>query len=200
MQTGDLVTASDYLESALVAYKKYLGERHPDTLRVMYELGAAHLNLKEYEEADSLLNAAYNGQRDIRGDGHPETFETLFQLSLLYLSQDQFERSHSYWVLAHRSALKLFGIDHPLTFTTLYARADIATKGDLFSLSEGAIQELEELCLDQELVHSAARCAAVPTLYQALYSRWDEVEPGRGYDAKAAKWNSILQSGANPTN
>ena len=200
MQTGDLASASDYLESALAAYKKYLGERHPDTLRVMYELGAAHLNLQEYEEADPLLNAAYNGQRDIRGDGHPETFETLFQLSLLYLSQDQFERSHSYWVLAHRSALKLFGVDHPLTFTTLYARADIATKGDLFSLSEGAIQELEELCLDQELVHSAARCAAVPALYQALYSRWDEVEPGRGYDSKAAKWNSILQSGANPTN
>ena len=200
MRNSDLVTASDYLGSALVAYRKHLGELHPDTLRVMYELGTAHLNLKEFEEAEPLLNAAYNGQRNVRGEGHPETFETLFQLSLLYLSQDDFERSQAFWTLAHGSALQVFGIDHPYTFTTLYARADIATKAGLFSTAEEAIQELEELCLDQELVHSAARCASVPALYQALYARWNDAEPGSGYDVQAAQWNAILQSGENPSN
>ncbi|MEE2681537.1 MAG: tetratricopeptide repeat protein, partial [Planctomycetota bacterium] len=200
MRNGDPASASEYLTSSLAACRKYLGDRHPDTLRVMYELGTAYLNLNQPAEADPLLNAAYNGQREIRGAGHPETFESLFQLSLLYLSQDDFERSQSFWTLAHGSALQVFGVDHPLTFTTLYARGDIATKAGLFTTAEDAIRELEELCRQDDLVNGANRCDRVPALYQALYARWDEAEPGQGYDIQAARWNEIMQSGENLAN
>ena len=54
-------------------------------------------------EADALLNAAYNGQREVRGEGHPETFETLFTFALvfttLHVATTRLQRGNAYFGL-----------------------------------------------------------------------------------------------------
>ena len=200
VKTGDWSTASDYLEPALRAYKKSLGDRHSATLSVMYELGLTRRVQKRLREAEELLQAAYQGQNELLGEGHPDTANTLFQVGFLYLEKQEFTAAHEYWVLAQRSNLKANGLDNPQTLLSMRIRADVAMNVGLFQDAEATLAQIDQICLDDTLNFSASLCGAAPGLHKQLYTLWNEAEPGSGYDVKAAKWDAILQGGANPTN
>ena len=85
-----------------------------------------------------------------------------------------------------------------MTLQWLYIRVVSARDAELFVDSERTLKEIEALCLENREA-AAALCNLVPQLYAKLYREWDRVEPGQGYDVKAAQWSAILEGGENPT-
>ncbi|MAJ47311.1 MAG: hypothetical protein CBC35_08690 [Planctomycetes bacterium TMED75] len=199
LQTQDIPEASRLLEESLAGYRVQLGDRHPDTLSVIYELGLIRMEHQDrLLEGQELLNTAYQAQDELLGEGHPDTFKTLQALAQSYIKASDPQGLAPIAVLAHRSSLKLNGLIHPMTLQWLYIRAVSARDAELFADSEQTLQEIEELCLENREA-AAALCNLVPQLYAKLYREWDRVEPGQGYDVKAAQWSAILEGGENPT-
>ena len=198
LQSDDVQSASDFLEQSLAGYKVQLGDRHPDTLSVLYELGLIRmLHQERVAEGQELLRNAYQGQVELLGEGHPDTFKTLQALAESFIRASDPKGLAPIAVLAHRSSQKLNGDGDPMTIQWLYIRAVSARDAELFAQSEATMLEIDALCLDDR-INAGPLCGLVPQLYAKLYLDWDRVEPGNGYDVKAAKWNAILEEGENP--
>jgi hypothetical protein len=79
------------LKIALAGQKAVLGDRHPDTLVSLANLGCFCAECEEYPMARSLLESALAGQRRVLGSCHPDSLRTMSNLALLYMDMGEVE-------------------------------------------------------------------------------------------------------------
>ena len=84
---GDLAAAEPLLREALEVQRETLGNRHPDALISISNLGMLLQAKGDLTAAESLLREAVEGQRATLGSGHPDTLASIAKLRrLLVLS------------------------------------------------------------------------------------------------------------------
>jgi hypothetical protein len=69
------------LEETLAAYRRVLGDDHPDTLHSMSNLAATRLDLGDLDGARDLQEQALVARRRVLGDNHPDTLRSIDNLA-----------------------------------------------------------------------------------------------------------------------
>ncbi len=90
---GRYSDAEAMYERALDKDLKALGNDHPDTLVVMFNMGILFEETNRFEEAEGILGEASERQIDALGIGHPRTLGTLVALGRVKASQGYFEEA-----------------------------------------------------------------------------------------------------------
>jgi hypothetical protein len=70
---GDLQGARDLHEQVLDAYRRVLGDEHPDTLNSMNNLAATLRGQGDLQGARDLQEQVLDVRRRVLGDEHPDT-------------------------------------------------------------------------------------------------------------------------------
>jgi tetratricopeptide (TPR) repeat protein len=79
------------------------GNRHPDTISVMRQLGIVYIDQSLLSEAEPLCNEALKISREVLGNEHNVTLRLLDDLGMLYQKQGEYEKAK----LAHNECLEV---------------------------------------------------------------------------------------------
>ena len=80
---GDLTSAEPLCRKALEACRETLGDRHPDLLTSIHNLGVLLQKKGDLAAAEPLLREALEGIRETLGDRHPDTLTAVTNLGAL---------------------------------------------------------------------------------------------------------------------
>ncbi|KAL7796010.1 P-loop containing nucleoside triphosphate hydrolase protein [Trichoderma ceciliae] len=70
---------------------KTLGEKHPETIRSMVNLGAAYYNQGQYGKAKDMSLKVLGLRREVLGEKHPDTIKTIADLGSIYYIERQYD-------------------------------------------------------------------------------------------------------------
>lgn len=106
--------AAEYQRQALEAYKEILGDKHPDTIRMMASSAVTKRLLGALPDALNLLEEALKLHEEVLGAKHPDTLRTMLELaeSLRGINST---RATELLEKAHKAYLDELGPDHPDT-------------------------------------------------------------------------------------
>jgi len=76
-----LSEAEPLYREALEAFRRTLGDSHPDTLSSINNLGLLLKGQGKLSEAESLFRVALEGRRGTLGDTHPDTLVSINNLA-----------------------------------------------------------------------------------------------------------------------
>ena len=77
MKQGDDAGARLILARTLDASRRARGEKHPDTLKYMYNMAFLMADTEDREDAVRLLRECLLGRREVLGEDHPDTVDTV---------------------------------------------------------------------------------------------------------------------------
>ena len=116
------------LEAALMIREKAQGPDHPDTLRVLNNLGLVSLSLGQTKEAEALLGRSVASMERALGPDHPDVADALHNLAAAYTDSDDPRRIEQGLPLLERAVAirsKTLGPEHPRTAESLQALARV---------------------------------------------------------------------------
>jgi len=90
---GKLDEAEPLLREALRARRETLGDRHPDTLVSINNLGSLLKAQGKLDEAEPLLREALRARRETLGDRHPDTLVSINNLGSLLKAQGKLDEA-----------------------------------------------------------------------------------------------------------
>ena len=96
-----------------------LGFEHPDTLRSLSDLGAAHAYAGDYDQALQLLHESLDKRRDILGPDHPDTLNGMNKLGVVYLYAGKLDLALPLLGKTLKLAEATLGPDHSHTLTSM---------------------------------------------------------------------------------
>ena len=65
--------------------KKILGEKHPDTLNILYDLSVWYSDINDYNNAIELAKKVYEKRKETLGIDNPDTLKSLSTLENYYI-------------------------------------------------------------------------------------------------------------------
>jgi len=101
--------AAEIQREVLKVCKKVLGERDPETLKVMDILGVSNLRQSSVNEAKLLLEATVEGMLEVFGEDAEETLMSMVHLSAVYWVYFDYERSKELCLKAVTGLIKTNG-------------------------------------------------------------------------------------------
>ncbi|MGB0717320.1 MAG: tetratricopeptide repeat protein, partial [Phycisphaerae bacterium] len=141
---GELASALDSANAVLAGYDA-LGS--PDEeLATMSVLGAIHVELSQYDEAEQVQRETLKRRRAIFGDDHHSTQQSIANLAELLSKIGKYEEAQKLSEEALAIRQRLSGNDHPDTADSL------AQLGDVLS-TRGKLNEAEPLLRDAVATH-----------------------------------------------
>ena len=84
---GDIAAAESLLREALEGQRETLGDRHPDTLGSINNLGLLLYYTDDLAAAEPLLHEALDVSRETLGNRHPNTLASIVNLGNLFKGQ-----------------------------------------------------------------------------------------------------------------
>lgn len=69
------------------------GERHPETLAIMFNLASIYQNQGRFEEAEKLEVQLVKIQKKELGESHPDPLSSLAKLSSTYMNQGRWNEA-----------------------------------------------------------------------------------------------------------
>lgn len=90
---GNYDGARDYLHHALIAARRYIGDDHPDTISVMFNLSSLLQLTGKAEEATPLVYEVLKARRSDLGDDHPDTVNAMVNLGSLLENEGKFDEA-----------------------------------------------------------------------------------------------------------
>ena len=93
MGQGKYDEAEPLYREALQAQRETLGERHPNTLTSIGNLGMLLQRQYKYDEAEPLLRKALQACRETLGDRHPNTLTMINNLGVLLKAQSKYDEA-----------------------------------------------------------------------------------------------------------
>ncbi|HKQ61938.1 MAG TPA: serine/threonine-protein kinase [Candidatus Polarisedimenticolaceae bacterium] len=111
--------AQPLLADALATRRRLLGDRHPDTLTSIYNLGLLRTAQGKHAEAEPLHREALEGRRRVLGNDHPDTLISINALGLLLQSQGKSGEAEPLYREALERSRSVLGNDHPKTLTSI---------------------------------------------------------------------------------
>jgi eukaryotic-like serine/threonine-protein kinase len=141
---------------------------------------------RRFDEAENLLREAYEIYRRATPADHRATGESATHLANVLITLRRYAEAEP----IAREAIRQHQSAIPVDFLAL-ALARVELGRDLIAL--GKFSEAESQLLDAERVLSTTDYFHTGILAPiALYTRWNEAEPGSGYDLKAQAWTRKL--------
>jgi serine/threonine protein kinase/Tfp pilus assembly protein PilF len=199
---GRLGEAEPYLCEALEKRRRVLKEEHPETLTSINSVGSLLRDQGKFAEAEPYLREALEKRLRVLGDEHPDTLISISDLGTLLHAQGKHQATIDLLAPAEpaaRTALtgqRAPGLANLLT-TLARARIALGYEAARFKLAESDL-------LEAHPIYIAAKNRS-PTQKDTLdcvqglvdlYFAWNAVEPGEGYDLKAAEWKAKLDAAA----
>ena len=93
VQMGKLEEARPLYEEALQAFRETLGDRHPNTLGSISNMGVLLKKMGKLEKAKPLYEEALQGERETLGDRHPETLTSIGNMGALLYAMGMLEEA-----------------------------------------------------------------------------------------------------------
>lgn len=93
---GVYSSAKTYMCAAHEQYLRIVGPNHADVLHLETSLGCVYTVLKEWDNAEKMLDHAYEVRRTTLGNHHPATITTLMQRGILEHHQQKFKEAIIY--------------------------------------------------------------------------------------------------------
>ena len=115
--------AADIQRNVLKVCERVLGERDPETLRVMDILGVSNLRQSSLNEAKLLLEATVEGMLEVFGEDAEETLMSMVHLGCVYWIYFDYERAKQLCLKAVTGLIKTNG---PTGLKTLEAKLYLA--------------------------------------------------------------------------
>src|SRR5437762_1954174 len=104
---------------ALAGYEKALEPDHPDTLRVVQNLGLLYYGRGQVEEAEKMWTRALAGYEKALEPDHPDTLRVVQNLGMLYHGRGQVEEAEKMLTRALAGYEKALEPDHPQTLAVV---------------------------------------------------------------------------------
>jgi tetratricopeptide (TPR) repeat protein len=105
--------------------RKVLGEKHPDTISSMANLGATYHALGRHNDAQEMAVKVLELRREALGrDKHPDIMSSMTDLATTYYTQGQYTKAQGIYQEVLDVRLELLGEKHP---DTIKSMADLAT-------------------------------------------------------------------------
>jgi serine/threonine protein kinase/Tfp pilus assembly protein PilF len=203
-EQGKFAEAEPYCREALETSRRTLGEEHPDTITNANLLGTLLAKQGKLAEAEPYYRDALEKSRRVLGEEHPVTIISVSRMLGLKLDQRAPREALKLALTYEPAARKRFTGDNPrrlADFLTPLGRARVGVGYDAerCALAEGNL-------LEAHAIYVAAKNRG-PTHKDTLvcvqglidlYAAWNTAEPGKGYDAKAAKWKATMDAAKPP--
>ncbi len=195
---GKPAEAEVLYREALDASRRVLGEEHPETLMSIGKAGNLLRAMGEFTEAEPYLREALEKRRRLLGENHPDTVTSIGNMGALLNARGEFAEAEPYCREALEKRRRVLGEEHPDTLLSLYNLISLLIKLERFAEAAPMAEE----CVRGNAhhfgpAHNETRDAI--TLAVTLYESWDEADPGKGHDAKAAAWKARLDAINTPT-
>jgi tetratricopeptide (TPR) repeat protein len=197
---GRLAEAEPYLREALEKRRRTLGEEHPDTLVSIGNMGSLLRDQGRLAEAEPFAREALEKYRRTLGEEHPQTLASVSALARLRVAQGQSREALDLGAPYEPAARKtLTGGNAPrlADFLTSLGRMRVGVGYDAerFALAEANFLEAHTIYLeakDRGPTHKDT-LECMQALVD-LYAAWHKAEPDKGYDAKAAEWQTKVEA------
>jgi serine/threonine protein kinase len=117
-------------ERILQGYRRYLGERHPNTLSVMHNLAYLARIQDELELAEERYVEVVALRREVLGSEHLQTINSIVNLGSLYLDQERWSLAVPLIEESLERRTELLGEEHPDTLGVRVQRLRLAAQSD----------------------------------------------------------------------
>ncbi|MCJ1347009.1 hypothetical protein MMC31_005229 [Peltigera leucophlebia] len=94
---GRLDEAEEMWKRALVGYEKTLEPEHPDTLRVVQNLGLIYPRRGKFDEAEEMWKRALAGYEKALEPEHPDTLRVFQNLGAFYHNSGKLDKAEAMW-------------------------------------------------------------------------------------------------------
>ncbi len=193
---GRFSEAEPYLREALSKSRESLGEDHPVTILATSHLGAFVWYAGKTNEAEPLCRDAMERSRRALSREHPYTLAFTANLGYLLMELHRYDEVVELLLPVEPVARRVFtgdnGPRHASLLTALgRARIKVGADAARFSSAESNLLEAHGIfqrALGEKHVDTLGCMRGLVDLYTA----WNQSDPGKGYDAKAAEWRAKL--------
>ncbi len=190
---GDAAGAEPLAREALASAERTLGPEHPDTLSYLDNLGLVLKGQGKLEEAEAIYRRSLEAHRRVLGDDNPDTLICINNLGRLLHQTGRLEDAEPLLREAHRRMTALAGERH---YNTLAFTNNLA----LLLQDRGLLDEAERMfsaavaIADGVLPPANDVRRALTNNLRKLCDARHQLDPGRGYDAKAAALRAALEA------
>ena len=116
---GKLDEAEPLYFEALAAYRRALGNEHPDTLHSINNLAVLLKDKGKLDEAEPLYLEALAAQRRTLGNEHPDTLSSINGLAVLLSAQGKLGEAEPLYLEALAARRRTLGNEHPNTLQSI---------------------------------------------------------------------------------
>ncbi|MFN7095363.1 MAG: tetratricopeptide repeat protein, partial [Burkholderiales bacterium] len=117
---GEYKKKIEYLTKALIIQENAFGKNHPDTAKILQNLGTTNIELGDYTKAINYLQDALVIYRKVCDKWHPEIGMALLNLGATYGASGEYIKQLQYAQEALVILERVFGKDHPNVAKALY--------------------------------------------------------------------------------
>jgi len=128
---GKFEEAEKMWKRALAGYEKALEPDHPDTLRVVQNLGLLYHGRGKFEEAEKMLKRAMEGYRNYGRSKEREFSDTAYNLGNIYEETLLFDKAEAAFECAVRGYETLLGPDDPETLEAITRLTSLRKKRNI---------------------------------------------------------------------
>jgi non-specific serine/threonine protein kinase/serine/threonine-protein kinase len=186
-ELGDRVEAEQLYREALAAFRASFPPGDPAIAHAQISLALILRTDQRFDEAEALLREAFDIYRRATPTDHRVTGTSATHLANVLITLRKYVEAEPIARLAVAEHQAAVPIDH---MALAFARVELGR--DLIALRK--YREAEAELLEAERILSPATDSFHVGILApiALYSTWNQAEPGKGYDAKAQQWTRKL--------
>lgn len=107
--------AKAYLLEALDIRQEILGQEHPEVANTLNNLGALHVDLENFVEAENLYKQSLDIRRKFFDEDHMYIANSYNNLGRCYYLQHNYQDAENLYTKALKILENSFGTEHPIT-------------------------------------------------------------------------------------
>ncbi len=171
-----------------------MGPDHARTLIAVVTFAAFLRDRGRLDEAEQLAREAHAGFGRTLGPGHPWTLTGAHTLGSVLRAQGRLDEAEPRLREAAAGRKAALGPAHPRTLSSAAAYGLLlADQGRFADAERELLLAAEAAGVGEGRVPPGA--AVLIDALARVYEAWDKAEPGKGYDAKAARWRAQSPAG-----
>jgi non-specific serine/threonine protein kinase/serine/threonine-protein kinase len=189
--------AEPYAREAMEKRRHVLGEQHPDTLVSISNVGGLLRDQGRLSEAAPYYREALEKSRRVLGDDHANTLIFTTAMGGVLVAQGNWQDAESLLAPAEARVRKVFRGGNAYRLAALLsslgtARGSLARDSAGFAAAEANLLEAHAIYSKVPGPSQKSSQACLRAIAD-FYAQWDRVEPGKGFDTKAAEWKAKLE-------
>jgi non-specific serine/threonine protein kinase/serine/threonine-protein kinase len=175
-----------YFHEALAAYRAAFSPGDTNIAHALTKLASVVRTLRRFEDAEPLFREAYEIRRQAIPPDHRAIGESATNVASVLITLDRYAEAEPIVREAIAEHQRAVPQDN---YSLAFARLELGRA----LLARGRFAEAEaELMEAKRIFETTDQFRLGPLALASLYMKWDQVEPGNDYDAKADEWVRTL--------